>query len=300
MLARFLPFLRAAHVLFGIVLGTGVTAVWSLCTFVTTRPWWPGEIWMSAPVEWANWMCRVIIRGAFGHDIQEHGNFVPLKPGEFGVVASNHFSFIGLFGWAQYIFRISPNVVFVVKHDLNPLIRQTLRALGITIEINRSKPKEAMQIIANAVPGLVERGALFVILVDGTRPTSKKRRDQHRLYGQKVPDIAQWLHHTCVPRPGGLQRILEPLHERGIHAKFYDITVAYDIDDQGLKDALMTYGRTLHLRCDMTSTQLIPRDREKLQAWLIERYQTKNALIEHWRKPLKIDLDTKRRATDAS
>lgn len=300
MLARLLPFLHAAHVLFGIVLGTSVTAIWSVCTFITTRPWWPGEIWKSAPVEWANWMCRVIIHGAFGHEIQEHGDVKPLKPGEFGIVTSNHFSFIGLFGWARYIFRISPNVTFVVKHDLNPLIRQTLRALGMTIEINRGKPKEAMKIIAAAVPGLVERGALFVILVDGTRPTEEKRQEQLRNHHHMIPDARTWLKHTCMPRTGGLQRIIEPLQELGVTATLYDVTVAYDVNDEGLKDALLTYGRTLHIHCDMTSTALVPSEHDALRTWLINRYKAKNALIGHWRKALKIDLDTKPRSTDPS
>lgn len=300
MLARFLPFLHAAHVLFGIFLGTVVTAVWSLCTFMTTWSWWPGGIWKSSPMEWANWMCRVVIHGAFGHTFRHHGDFTPLKPGEFGVVASNHFSFIGLFGWAQYIFRISPNVVFVVKHDLNPLIRHTLRALGVTIEINRSKPKEAMEIISGAIPELVERGALFVILVDGTRPTAKKRAKQCRDYAQKIPDVEDWLKHTCMPRTGGLLRILKPLHELGVRAKLYDVTLAYDVDDEGLKDALATYGRTLHIRCDMTSTYLVPHEREALQAWLLARYKEKNARIDHWRKPNVIEAAQLTHATDAS
>ncbi len=179
-------------------------------------------------------------------------------------------------------------------HKWNPVFGWPLFVTGGGIFIDRDNREKAIQTVEAALKKVRRDEPIsFFVLPDRTRPKAKniaddiarfkKKNDEKRKRQMeiKVPDeILARFQHTAIPRSGTIWTLLQgcPTDTRVI-----DFTISLDVPEEGTKDAVRAFGRTVHIhRADVTRD--IPRhDEDTLRAWLIHRWLMKNELIANWR-----------------
>jgi hypothetical protein len=113
--------------------------------------------------------------------------------------------------------------------------------------------------------------------VEGTRvrPAKLARSQAYaREHGMKE------LHHVLVPRTKGFVASVQNL--RGHVTAVYDLTIGYENGVPTLWQWIKGYVRRVHLHVRRYPVESLPVEEEPLSAWLVERFEEKDRLLESY------------------
>lgn len=151
------------------------------------------------------------------------------------------------------------------------LFAEPMMRLGAIVMIDRNDRQQALHAITQACVSKMESPRLWVILVDGTRPTNAKRDRDATRFG------IHW-RRTCHPRVGGDWQILTALDELlETPARHYWLQHGLSVHNNSWGDLWKVVGATHHVLMDHAPPT--PATREAHAADLVEWFHCINAWL---------------------
>lgn len=270
-----MPLPKTLAVPLGLGLGLVSTLAHSVGAYASTYTRKP---WVTAPTDWGEFTHRRVLRPVLGVRQQIEGFVTPIEPGEFAILIANHPSTFGNIEFADYIGRfLTRSAVYVAKRDLELIFRPVFR-LGIALPIDRENREEARSTVLARAPEMMRRSSLLVVFPDGTRPTQKKRDDARPKWIKRIPDFDHWS--TLPPRSGALHTLLQTL-DRPV--RVINLTHGFNVFDEGWRTLGNLYEARYHFQAESFMSDDLPRDEDRLKAWLNHEWRRKNRQIALWR-----------------
>eukprot|EP00127_Corallochytrium_limacisporum_P005703 Clim_evm82s210 gene=Clim_evmTU82s210 len=215
-----------------------------------------------------------------------------MRPSENALYIANHQCTMDwvVAHFVAYRYRHLCDVRFLIKDELKyiPWYGMTFHMQGF-IFVRRSWTYDSSRIIAR-LAHLRELGVpnFLCIFPEGTRfdPTNadKIERSQYATKRAGYPPLVNLLH----PKTRGFITCLREL--RGEVGYVYDITIGYQLQDNGSRgmpsmiDFLRGTQRRLAIHCQRFDVSKLPEDEDLQADWLMQRWQEKDALLEHYFK----------------
>ncbi|MDP3985652.1 MAG: hypothetical protein Q8P82_02705 [bacterium] len=278
--------MNTVRILVAGLFGFGGTVLIGFFTLITATlyhlliGWWAPKRWYNPaehmPHLWAHFLTEVGIRRIAGINIKVSGFVSVASENELVLCMANHPADIPLVALVDLITsRIHWHFISVVKreHMRNPFFGRALRQIGGAIPIDRGNATAAFGQIKEDM-ARIRAPAVLLILPDRRRPTPERISEDIIKYIGRIPGIERWLKHTLVPASGGLRTIL--LEQPNI--RIVNATVGF------VPSAPSGLGRfakgTIHI--ELRTEHGLPKEEAALQTWLLEEWQRKHQLIDHW------------------
>jgi len=276
-----MPFWR--HIISGFILG-GITAnllFWTVPVVTTVA--FASLVRTPSVRRWSNGMIEAIYHAAvqvdsllvtrvLGIDIKVHGP-PPADRGAPLIVLSNHQSWFDILVVHHIISRDGPILKFLIKRELVwvPIVGWLCLALDFP-RLVRGKAdggrEKDLQSVAAAAASVDESPWALMNFAEGTRFS----RAKHEARGSEY-------RHLLNPRAGGLGIMLGGMPAAAI----LDLTIVYPVQDVNFWRCLGGQVRSV----DVYARTFSGRDIGDVSAWLADRWQEKDALIDARMSPQK-------------
>lgn len=241
--------------------------------------WWLKH-WIRNPFEvvpmiWAYLMHHVVYHGIAGIREVTEGAMKPIHDGDVVVwIVGPHPSDLATAPTVYAITRVTQRFRVIAKRRLNLLLRLAVKAMrDIAIFIDRDNQEAWPEQIKARIATLGSDTQSILIMPDTHRFKPWRLQKDLEEFGEKIPDLADWLKHTLVPRAGGLFTVLQAL--KGRRVRIIDITSTFDIEEHSALCVPRICNAVFHIRlCEITDR--VPTDLENLEIFLNELYKQKN------------------------
>ncbi|GEM_PF-5226402 len=241
--------------------------------------WWL-KYWIRNPFEvvpmiWAELMNYVVYHGIAGIREVTEGAIAQIHDGDVVVwIVGPHPSDLATAPTVYSITRVTPRFRVIAKRRLNLLLRLAVKAMqDIAIFIDRENQEIWSGQIKAGIATLGSDTQSILIMPDMHRFKPWRLREDLEEFREKIPDLADWLKYTLVPRAGGLFTVLQAL--KGRRVRIIDITSTFDVEEYSALYVPRICNAVFHIRLREV-THRVPEDLENLEIFLNELYRQKN------------------------
>lgn len=265
--------------------------------YKTLIEWWSQRLEWKHPVQiapalYGHILFRTFYRPVCGlKNMSLDRSICKIEEDDIVLVIANHFSDLGLaplamalqltFGWRW---------TWVIRTNVNPVLRWPLNALGCILTIDRDDRSQAISAMQEQAPMLAKKSQVFVIHPDESRPNQGPITKDKERYQQKLDMPLPWLEHTKFYKAGGVRQMYAMLTSTGRHVRVVHMISGLNRPNENIWDAPKIVGATYHALSQEVSQDDIPNveDEEAWKALMQELCKNANQKLDFWRTHRKI------------